>query len=163
MYNTIMENKKLNEQLYKMKSLMTEQEVQEDMLDDIKDYLYGKVQGVKSGNVMMKGMKYRVSITGQEIFCDGTTVWTYDVAAKEVQVAAVDNSSGSITPQKLFTNFYDKDFLFVLNPEIKKNGKTYQVIELTPIDKTKAFFKKPNHRKETPAYSKFYDRTAKKK
>ena len=27
----------------------------------------GKVQGVKSGNVMMKGMKYRVSITGQEI------------------------------------------------------------------------------------------------
>ena len=42
----------------------------------------GKVQGVKSGNVMMKGMKYRVSITGQEIFLDGTTVWTSDVAAK---------------------------------------------------------------------------------
>ena len=48
MYNTIMENKKLNEQLNKMKSLMTEQEVQEDMLDDIKDYLYGKIQGVKT-------------------------------------------------------------------------------------------------------------------
>jgi hypothetical protein len=48
MFNTIMENKKLNEQLNKMKSLMTEQEVQEDMLDDIKDYLYGKVQGVSS-------------------------------------------------------------------------------------------------------------------
>jgi len=48
MFNTIMENKKLNEQLNKMKSLMTEQEVQEDMLDDIKDYLYGKVQGVKT-------------------------------------------------------------------------------------------------------------------
>jgi hypothetical protein len=43
-----MENKKLNEQLNKMKSLMTEQEVQEDMLDDIKNYLYGKVQGVKT-------------------------------------------------------------------------------------------------------------------
>ena len=101
----------------------------------------GKVQGVKSGNVMMKGMKYRVSITGQEIFCDGTTVWTYDVAAKEVQVSAVDNSSGSITPQKLFTNFYDKDFLFVLGQDIKKAGKTYKVVELTPIDKTKPFFK----------------------
>ena len=48
MFNSIMENKKLNEQLNKMKSLMTEQEVQEDMLDDIKDYLYGKVQGVKT-------------------------------------------------------------------------------------------------------------------
>ena len=101
----------------------------------------GKPQGVKSGSVMMKGVKYRVSITGQEIFCDGTTVWTYDVAAKEVQVSAVDNSSGSITPQKLFTNFYDKDFLFVLAPDVKKAGKTYKVVELTPIDKTKPFFK----------------------
>lgn len=101
----------------------------------------GKVQGSKTGTVMMKGVKYRVSITGQEIFCDGATIWTYDVAAKEVQVSALDNSSGSITPQKLFTNFYDKDFLFVLNPEVKKAGKVFQIVELTPIDKTKPFFK----------------------
>jgi outer membrane lipoprotein-sorting protein len=101
----------------------------------------GKVQGSKTGTVMMKGLKYRVSITGQEIFCDGATIWTYDVAAKEVQVSALDNSSGSITPQKLFTNFYDKDFLFVLSPDVKKAGKVYQVVELTPIDKTKPFFK----------------------
>jgi outer membrane lipoprotein carrier protein len=101
----------------------------------------GKVQGVKAGTVLMKGVKYRVSITGQEIFCDGTTIWTYDVAAKEVQVSALDNSSGSITPQKLFTNFYDKDFLFVLGQDLKKGGKTYRVVELTPIDKTKSFFK----------------------
>ena len=101
----------------------------------------GKVQGTKAGTVMMKGVKYKVSITGQEIFCDGATIWTYDVAAKEVQVSALDNSSGSITPQKLFTNFYDKDFLFMLNPDVTKAGKTYQVVELTPVDKTKPFFK----------------------
>ena len=101
----------------------------------------GKVQGTKSGTVMMKGVKYRVSITGQEIFCDGATIWTYDMAAKEVQVSALDNSSGSITPQKLFTNFYDKDFLFMLNPDVTRAGKTYQVVELTPVDKTKPFFK----------------------
>lgn len=101
----------------------------------------GKVQGTKTGTVLMKGLKYRVSITGQDIFCDGSTIWTYDMAAKEVQVATLDNSSGSITPQKLFTNFYDKDFLFLLNEDVKRNGKTYQVVELTPIDKTKPFFK----------------------
>ena len=101
----------------------------------------GKVQGTKTGTVLIKGMKYRVSITGQDIFCDGATIWTYDMAAKEVQVATLDNSSGSITPQKLFTNFYDKDFLFLLNEDVKRNGKTYQVVELTPIDKTKPFFK----------------------
>jgi outer membrane lipoprotein carrier protein len=101
----------------------------------------GKVQGTKSGTVMMKGVKYQVSITGQEIFCDGISIWTLDKAAQEVQLSTLDNSSGSITPQKLFTNFYDKDFLFYLNPEIKREGKTYQVVELTPIDKTKPFFK----------------------
>lgn len=101
----------------------------------------GKVQGTKTGTVMMKGVKYRVSITGQEIFCDGATIWTYDVAAKEVQVTALDNSSGAISPQKLFTNFYDKDFLFVMGKDIKRDGKTFQVVELTPIDKTKPFFK----------------------
>ena len=101
----------------------------------------GKVQGTKAGTVMMKGVKYNVSITGQEIFCDGATIWTYDMAANEVQVSTLDNSSGSITPQKLFTNFYDKDFLFMLNPDVTKAGKTYQVVELTPVDKTKPFFK----------------------
>ncbi len=101
----------------------------------------GKVQGTKTGTVLMKGVKYRVSITGQDIFCDGSTIWTYDMAAKEVQVATLDNSGGSITPQKLFTNFYDKDFLFFLNEDVKRNGKIYQVVELTPIDKTKPFLK----------------------
>ena len=101
----------------------------------------GKVQGTKSGTVMMKGAKYQVSITGQEIFCDGVSIWTLDKAAKEVQLSTLDNSSGSITPQKLFTNFYDKDFLFYLNPGVKRDGKTYQIVELTPIDKTKPFFK----------------------
>jgi outer membrane lipoprotein-sorting protein len=29
----------------------------------------------------------------------------------------------------------------LLNEDVKRNGKTYQVVELTPIDKTKPFFK----------------------
>lgn len=101
----------------------------------------GKTQGTKKGTVFMKGTKYRVSITGQEIFCDGKNIWTYDKGANEVQVAQFDNSSSTITPQKLFTNFYDKDFLYKLNGEKKLAGKTVQEVELTPTDKSKPFFK----------------------
>jgi len=101
----------------------------------------GKAQGTKTGAVQMKGAKYRVALDGQDIICDGKTIWTYDKAAKEVQISTLDNSSGSITPQKLFTNFYDKDFLYILNEEKKVGAKTIQVIELTPIDKSKPFFK----------------------
>jgi len=101
----------------------------------------GKVQGVKKGTVFMKGPKYRVSITGQDIYCDGSTIWTYDKASNEVTITQLDPSSSSITPQKLFTNFYDKDFLYKMNGEKSEGGKSLQEIEMTPIDKNKAFHK----------------------
>lgn len=101
----------------------------------------GKVQGSKKGTVYMKGTKYRVNITGQEIFCDGNNIWTYDRSANEVTITKFDAGANVITPQKLFTNFYDKDFLYKLNGEKKLGGKTVQEIEMTPVDKTKAFHK----------------------
>lgn len=101
----------------------------------------GKVQGTKKGVAYMKGNQYKVELTDQEIFCDGKNVWTYDKNSNEVQVNKFDPSGNSFTPQKIFTNFYDKDFLYKLNDEKKEAGKTLQEIELTPTDKSKAFFK----------------------
>jgi outer membrane lipoprotein-sorting protein len=101
----------------------------------------GKVVSSKKGSIYMKGSKYRVSFVGQEIFCDGKTVWTYDQSSNEVTITQLDASSNTITPQKLFTNFYDKDFLYKLNGESKVNGKTIQEIEMTPNDKTRPFHK----------------------
>lgn len=101
----------------------------------------GKALGNKTGALSMKGSKYRISITGQEIFCDGVNVSTYDKSANEVTITKIDPTVNTITPQKLFTNFYDKDFLYKLNGESTVKGKKLQEIELTPIDKTKPFFK----------------------
>jgi len=101
----------------------------------------GKTLGAKTGVVNMKGPKYQVSVSGQEIYSDGSNIWTYDKAANEVQITQFDASANTITPQKMFTNFYDKDFLYKLNGETKKGNKTIQEIELTPLDKTKTFFK----------------------
>jgi outer membrane lipoprotein carrier protein len=99
----------------------------------------GKALSTKSGNILMKGTKYRVSFSGQEIFCNGITVWNYDKSANEVSISKLDASGGMITPQKLFTNFYDKDFFYVLNGETKLGGKTLQEIMMTPVDKSKPF------------------------
>lgn len=96
-----------------------------------------KVLGTKAGTVYMKGTRYRVSVTGQEIFCDGSNVWTLDKAAKEVTITRIDPTQNTITPQKLFTDFYNKDFLYKLNGETAG----VQEIELTPIDKSKPFHK----------------------
>jgi chaperone LolA len=101
----------------------------------------GKTMSSKKGTVWMKGNKYRVSFGGQEIFSDGKTVWNYDKSTNEVTINDVDASGSSLTPQKLFTDFYDKDFLYILNGEKKTGNKTLQEIEMTPTDKSKPFHK----------------------
>lgn len=101
----------------------------------------GKALSTKTGTVKMKGNKYRVSFGGQEIISDGKTIWNYDKSSNEVTINNVDESGSGLTPQKLFTNFYDKDFLYILNGEKKVGGKTMQEIEMTPTDKSKAFHK----------------------
>jgi outer membrane lipoprotein-sorting protein len=101
----------------------------------------GKTMANKTGSVSMKGSKYRISVTGQEIFCDGNNVSTYEKSANEVTITKIDPTVSTITPQKIFTNFYDKDFLYKLNADTKLKGKAVQEIELTPVDTTKPFFK----------------------
>jgi outer membrane lipoprotein-sorting protein len=101
----------------------------------------GKTMGTKKGSLFMKGSNYRISVSGQEIYSDGTNIWTYDKSANEVQITKFDPSANTITPDKMFTNFYDKDFLYKLNGESKQGNKIIQEIELTPVDKSKNFFK----------------------
>ncbi len=101
----------------------------------------GKVLSTKKGTVIMKGSKYKVTMDGMEIFSDGKTSWNYDKSANEVTVNNVDASANAMTPQKLLTNFYDKDFYYKLNGEKKVGSKTIQEIELTPIDKSRPFHK----------------------
>ncbi len=96
-----------------------------------------KLLGNKKGTVYMKGTKYRIKVADQDIFCDGSNVWTVDPASKEITLTKIDPSNNAITPQKLFTNFYDKDFLYKLNSD----AKGVQEIELTPTDKSKLFHK----------------------
>jgi outer membrane lipoprotein carrier protein len=101
----------------------------------------GKVLSSKKGVVTMKGNRYKVNLDGMEIYSDGKTTWNFDKSANEVTVDNVNSSGSAMTPQKLFTNFYDRDFYYKLNGVKKEGGKSLQEIELTPTDKTRPFHK----------------------
>ena len=102
----------------------------------------GKLQGSKSGMVYIKGTRYHFTIAGgQEVFSDGKDTWSYDKSSNEVTISKTDPSTATISPEKFFTNFYDKDFLYKLNGEAKQGARTLQEVELTPVDKTKTFYK----------------------
>ena len=89
----------------------------------------------------MKGNKYKVTMDGMEIYSDGKTSWNFDKSANEVTINTVDASGNAMTPQKLLTNFYDKDFYYKFNGEKKDGSKKVQEIELTPTEKTRPYHK----------------------
>jgi len=92
----------------------------------------GNVTDSKSGTLALKGQMYHIVIAGQEIICDTKTIWTYNKEAKEVQVSNYNASEQGMSPAKLLTNFYDKEYNYAYKGERKEGGKNCDVVELTP-------------------------------
>lgn len=101
----------------------------------------GKLRDTKKGTILLKGQKYRVTLPGQEIINDNKTVWTYLKDANEVQVSTNNPNEQTISPAKLFTSFYDKEYAYKYAGTRKVNGKNCDIIELTPVSKNKQFSK----------------------
>ncbi len=96
----------------------------------------GKDNGTKNGTITYKNKKYVLKQGKTEVICDGTKVYNYD-GSKTITITGADEAESLLSPQKLFSNFYDKDFNYKL---ISSAGATYQV-ELTPVDSRKSFAK----------------------
>ena len=101
----------------------------------------GKVKDTKKGTLSLKGDKYHIELGSQEIICDNTTTWTYNKDTKEVQITTPNSGEQSISPAKLLTNSYDKDYKYTYKGEKKEQGKNCDFIELFPKDASKKISK----------------------
>jgi len=99
-----------------------------------------KTSQSEKGTLYVKGKKFRVEMDGQEIYCDGKTMWTYLKDANEVQISNYNPKNSDINPSEIFT-VYEKGFLSKFIGEGKKGNVVTEQIELTPTDKKKPFFK----------------------
>lgn len=95
----------------------------------------------QKGVLFMKGAKYHIVLPKQEIICDGKTVWTYLKDAREVQVSNYDPEEQSISPTKLFSNFYDKEYNYRYIGQRTTAKKLCNLIEMTPKQASKQFTK----------------------
>lgn len=100
----------------------------------------GQKTSSHSGKLYLKGNKYYIQMGDDASFSDGANIYNYDKDAKEIQVTRYNPDDKLITPQKLFTDFYKRDFLYKLN-ETSAGGAATQEIELTPVDKSQVYFK----------------------
>lgn len=93
--------------------------------------------GTIQGKIALKGNKYYIKQGENEIFSDGQKTWNFN-GSDEVTVAAANNGSGTLDPQKLLSgNFVQKDFKSKM---VSSDGSFY-VIDLTPVDARKNFSK----------------------
>ncbi len=91
-------------------------------------------KGSVNGSISIKGDKYFIKQGATEIYCNGAQTWNYN-GDNEVTVSPVDNDSKTLSPQKLLSDFYDKDFSYKL---VSSAGQFNQ-IQLVPVDKRKNF------------------------
>ena len=96
----------------------------------------GQVNNNVNGKISVKGDKYYIKEGATEIFSDGNKTWNYN-GNNEVTVTSAEDDQESLSPQKLLSNFYDKDFTY----KLVSSAGDFDQIELTPLDKRKNFQK----------------------
>jgi outer membrane lipoprotein-sorting protein len=96
----------------------------------------GKTLGAKQIALQMKGDKYLLKEGKMEILCDGVNIYNFD-GVNSISKSSVAESDQTLSPQKLLSGNYDKDFNF----KLLSQDNTKATIELYPIDKRKSFQK----------------------
>ena len=90
----------------------------------------------RKGTFFMKGNKYRIKMASQQIMTDTKTMWMYMKDMNEVNVNSYNPDEQSISPQKIFTGSYQKDYTFAYGGTAKVNGANCDVINLTAKSKS---------------------------
>ena len=85
--------------------------------------------------------KYRIVLDDQVMISDGKQQWHVLKEEQEVQINDVEETqSGSITPANIFS-FYNQGFKYPAAKSEQVAGKALWVIDLTPTDNSKSYFK----------------------
>jgi len=110
---------------------------------NITSSMTNEVEGIKEefkGKITVKGDKFRLVMDEQEIINNGTTVWTYLPAAKEVNIDNYDPASEDINPSKIY-EIYKKGYKYLRLGEKTEGGVVCEEIDLVPEKKDPQFFK----------------------
>jgi len=101
------------------------------------------VNQTNEGVIALKGKSYRLHmpVFSMEVFCDGTTTWSYLTEGKECNITGVEeDEDGSMNPANIFT-IYEKGFNYTYIGEETLVGRAVQVLDLFPVDKSKELVK----------------------
>lgn len=83
------------------------------------------------GFVILQGEKFYIKVRGQEIYCDGKNLWTYNALDRETQLNLFEESDDMLSPSKVF-GLYKEGFIYQIKEKKRVGGKSITVIEMSP-------------------------------
>jgi len=93
------------------------------------------------GSVTLAGEKFRMTLNDQEVICDNQTIWTHLIEDEEVQINIYEEEENIMSPTEMF-KIYETDYFYAyMGMDTYADGKSYQLIELSPNDKDQEYFK----------------------
>lgn len=101
-----------------------------------------KLDVTQTGNIKVKGKKFRLVLDDHTVINDGTALWTYSKESNEVSISDPKEMDQDLDPSNLLTA-YEKGFKseFVEEKKDPASGVVLQTIKLFPLDPAK----KPYH------------------
>lgn len=96
-----------------------------------------------SGEIMVKGEKYVLLMSDQEIFNDGETIWTFLKDANEVNVDYYMPDEGDLSPKNIYSA-YKKGYRYKWVESKKVGSRTLEIVEMqpeNPKDPDKIFYR----------------------
>lgn len=93
-----------------------------------------KVLATSTGNVLLAGNQYVAEMAGQQLFCDGTTMWNYQPESNEVSIFDYDpmDEDNMLNPAKILKNWSKIYSAKLIREELQKN-KMIQIVDLKPL------------------------------
>ena len=84
--------------------------------------------------------KFRLELGDMLLISDGKTFWSYQKETNEVTISNYDPKDLGFNPADIFT-IYEKGYLSAYMGDETVNGKSCNIVELTPQDKKQNVFK----------------------
>lgn len=94
-----------------------------------------------SGSITVKGDKFRLKMAQQEIYNDETTIWTFMQDVNEVTISNYEpGETDEYSPTQIL-EMYKQGYKYRMRDAVTEGGIKYAIVELTPEDTSKDFFK----------------------
>ncbi len=98
------------------------------------------IQEEFSGNIIVKGDKFKLDLGEQVIFNDGEIMWTFLKDVNEVNIDYYLPEDGDMTPSNIFTAYKD-GYKYMVAGKERMGNQDYDIIDLVPDDPNKPFYK----------------------